>query len=119
MSNLAELVKQHEGKFEVDPQIVHHFSDGLYAKQMVIPEGHVAVSHQHNYDHLSVLASGKVLLKTDTWDKVYTAPACINIEAGINHAIIALEDSVWFCIHATDETDETKVDEVLIKKEGI
>jgi hypothetical protein len=43
----------------------------------------------------------------------------------MNHSIEALEDTVWFCIHATEETDPTKVDEVLIigasstKKEGV
>lgn len=46
----------------------------------------------------------------------YTAPACINIVKGVDHAIKALEDSVWYCVHATDETDATKVDEVLIQE---
>jgi len=27
-----------------------------------------------------------------------------------------LEDATWFCIHATEETDITKIDEVLIEK---
>jgi hypothetical protein len=30
--------------------------------------------------------------------------------------IEALEDAVWFCIHATDETDPEKVDKVLIER---
>ena len=50
--------------------------------------------------------------------KEYVAPACINIVKGVNHAVYALEDSVWFCIHATSETDVDHVDEVLIK-EGV
>jgi hypothetical protein len=29
-----------------------------------------------------------------------------------------LQDAVWFCIHATEETNPDKVDEVLIMKEG-
>jgi len=28
---------------------------------------------------------------------------------------MALEDSTWFCIHQTEETDVSKVDQVLIK----
>jgi hypothetical protein len=31
---------------------------------------------------------------------------------------MALEDSVWYCIHATEETDVNNIDEVLIK-EGV
>lgn len=95
----------------------HHFSEGMYAKQMFLPKEAIACTHKHNYDHLSILAQGKVvvLFDNDTFE-TYTAPACITIKKGINHAIRALEDSVWFCVHATDETDVDKVDQVLIKE---
>lgn len=97
--------------------IQHHFSEGLYAKQLFLPKDSIACQHKHHYDHLSILAQGKVKVLFDN-DKVetYTAPACINIVKDLNHTILALEDSVWFCIHQTEETDVNKVDEVLIKK---
>ena len=100
---------------EIDLHVQHHFSDGLYAKQMTLPKGHFAVSHKHNYSHLSVLASGVAVVDVDGVESTYTAPACINISASVEHKITALEDVVWFCIHATDEADATKIDEVLIK----
>ena len=116
MSNLGEQFKQNEGRFDVDPQVVNHFSDGLYAKQMVIPKGFTACQHKHHYSHLSILAKGRVIVRTDEYNNEYVAPACIDIKAGINHTIEALEDAVWFCIHATEETDIAKIDEVLIAK---
>jgi quercetin dioxygenase-like cupin family protein len=96
--------------------ITHHFSEGLYAKQMFLPKDSLVCQHQHTYDHLSILAQGKVKVLFDE-DKVeeYTAPACINIVKNLNHVIVALEDSTWFCIHQTEETDVNKVDQVLIK----
>jgi len=100
---------------ELDLQTQHHFSDGLYAKQMVLPKDHFAITHAHKYDHLSILASGKVVVDVNGLRTEYVAPACINILADQNHSIIALEDSVWFCVHATDETDADSVDEVLIR----
>lgn len=100
----------------MDMDTKHHFSDNLYAKQMFIPKGYGAVQHQHEYDHLSVLAQGHVLVKTPEGVQEFKAPACINIKKNFNHAVEALEDSVWFCIHATDETDEDNIDSVLIKK---
>ena len=30
--------------------------------------------------------------------------------------IVALEDSVWFCVHATEETDKDKIDQVLVER---
>ena len=74
---------------------------------------------KHEYDHLSILAQGKVrVLFDDDVFEIFEAPACINIRKGVNHTIMALEDSTWFCIHHTFETDMDKVDNVLIMKEG-
>jgi hypothetical protein len=101
----------------MDNNTLHHFSDGLYAKQMDIPKGSIACQHKHEYNHLSVLGKGKVRVLFDNdVTEVFEAPACINIKKGINHTILALEDSTWFCIHHTFETDMNKIDNVLIKQ---
>ena len=72
--------------------------------------------HEHKYSHLSILGSGKVIVRTDETTKEYSAPTCLEIKSGLHHSIEALEDSVWYCIHATEEKDLSKVDEVLIKR---
>lgn len=118
MHTVSEQFKQLKGTFEVDLGTQHHFSSGVYAKQMMLPKGYFALSHAHTYDHLSILASGAVVIKTDNKEEYYEAPACITIEKNTHHSITALEDAVWFCIHATEETDAEKIDEVLIMKEG-
>lgn len=101
----------------IDLRIQHHFSSGLYAKQMFLPADHFAVTHAHNFDHFSILASGRVTVEVDGVESEYVGPACIEIKAGEHHKITAHEDSVWFCIHATDVADPDSVDEVLIMKE--
>lgn len=116
MQTHKELFDNLEGTFACDLGIIHNFSDGLYAKQMHVPKGYIVGKHIHSYSHLSVLAKGKVIVRTDTSEKVVEAPACLEIEKNILHSIEALEDSVWFCIHATDETDVDKVDQVLIEE---
>ena len=116
MKVISELHKKMEGTFEIDLGIVHNFSDGLYAKQMFVPQGYVIGQHAHEFSHLSILAKGKVIVRTDDGVAEYTAPACLEIKAGIHHAIQALEDSSWFCIHATDETNKDLIDEVLIER---
>jgi quercetin dioxygenase-like cupin family protein len=97
------------------PEIKHHFSGGLYAKQVSLPQDHFMVQHKHTYDHMSILAEGWVVVKVDDVETEYHAPACINIAAGKSHEVTAVTNSVWFCIHATDETDVEKVDQVLIR----
>lgn len=101
----------------MEPDIKHVFADGLYAKEAYIPAGMVLVKHQHTFTHFSILAKGRVFVTADDVGTMYDAPACIEIKANVPHKIEAMMDSVWYCIHATDETDETKIDEVLINKE--
>lgn len=94
--------------------IKHHFSAGVYVREMTLAKGHYALSHAHKYDHMSILSSGKAIVTVQGEEKEYVAPSCIEIKAGEIHKIVALEDVVWFCIHATEETSIDNIDEVLI-----
>lgn len=100
---------------ELDLKIEHFFSGREYAKKMELPAGHYAETHSHAYDHLSILAKGVVVVTLDGIVQRYTGPTCITIGAGKMHRIDAVTDSVWFCVHATDETDPENVDHVLIE----
>lgn len=95
--------------------IAHHFSDGLYAKETHISAGSMLLQHKHNYSHFGILAKGKVVVVKEGDIQIVEAPACIDIVGGENHGVKAITDVVWFCVHATDEKDPSKVDEVLIK----
>jgi hypothetical protein len=64
---------------------------------------------------LSILAKGKVAVLRGEEIDIVDAPACIEIKAGLTHGVKAITDCVWYCIHATDEKDSSKEDEVLIK----
>ena len=117
MKTINEMFEKLEGTIECDLGTVHHFSDNLYAKQMHLPRGFTAISHKHNYNHLSILSKGRVIVKTDDEGATeYTAPSCLEIKKGIHHSIEALEDAVWFCIHSTDVTDLDQIDKVLIEE---
>jgi mannose-6-phosphate isomerase-like protein (cupin superfamily) len=98
----------------VEPEVRHHFGGGLYAKESIIPADKWLVQHAHNYDHLSILAKGSVELIIDGEKTVINAPACITILAGKHHGVRSLTDVVWYCIHATECTDEDEIDEVII-----
>jgi quercetin dioxygenase-like cupin family protein len=102
---------------DINSGVTHHFSDGLYAKEMNFPAGAVVVKHVHDFNHLSILAKGKVEVLLEDGDKrTFTAPTCIEIKAGVYHGVTALTDCTWFCIHATNEKDPHKVDNILIKE---
>jgi quercetin dioxygenase-like cupin family protein len=98
-------------------KIEHHFGGGVYAKETIIPAGVILQQHAHTYDHLSILASGKAAVTNGETVTEYTGPACITIKAGIPHGVLAVTDIVWFCVHATNETDAEHIDHALIQGE--
>ena len=95
--------------------IVHHFCDGVYAKETHIPNGETFEQHSHPYDHLSALMKGAVIVVVDGEPEYHEAPCILTIKAGKMHAVSALSDVVWACIHKTDETDPDKVDHAILK----
>lgn len=98
----------------IDFDVQHHFSEGVYARQMVIAKDVVVPTHKHKFSHMSILASGRVLVTVDGVSVEYAAPTAIEIKKNEVHTIQALEDSVWFCVHATDVVDPEEIDHELI-----
>ena len=97
---------------EVEP--IHHFSNGVYAREIRVPKGTALVGEIHLKSQLHVLSKGKVIVATDEGVRTLEAPMTYVSPAGVKRIGYVLEDLVWTTIHATDETD---VDE--IKKELI
>lgn len=57
--------------------------------------------HAHSFDHITLLASGKVLMKHDNGEQEFTAPHLIVTPKDITHQFTALEpNTVFCCIHA-------------------
>ena len=97
------------------PDTKHYFAKGIYAKELFIPADYIVMQHVHIYDHLSILAVGSIELVFDDVKTVIHAPACLTIEAKKHHAIKSLTDTVWYCIHASECTDEEEIDKTLIQ----
>jgi quercetin dioxygenase-like cupin family protein len=92
-----------------------YLQDGIYTKQFNLPKGHKVLQHRHKYSHTSILAVGSVELVTNGISKIVKAPEVLHLKANDLHYLVALEDSMWFCIHHTDETEVSKVCKKLIK----
>jgi hypothetical protein len=101
----------------INLNIQHYFIGGTYAKEMTFPKGLVIPSHKHIFDHMSILAKGKIKLSVDGKDFIYEAPKVIEIKKNEVHTVTALEECYWYCIHATDITDHEQIDETLIVRE--
>jgi quercetin dioxygenase-like cupin family protein len=85
---------------------INYVGAGILAKQVILMAGMEVIQHKHVYDHLAVLVYGKVTVITDDWKQDFEGPASLVIEKGINHAVVAHTDSLWICIHATQDMED-------------
>jgi len=79
----------------------HYVSDGIYVKELWLEHaGDTVRSHKHEFDHLSLLASGSVKITCDGVETIYTGRTAVVIEAGKEHKIVALTpNTLWYCLH--------------------
>lgn len=94
----------------IDAPVFHHFSDGIYARELHIPKGATLTGKIHRKAHLNVLAKGEIRVLTEHGMKTLKAPCVIESFPGIKRAGHALEDTVWITFHATHETDLEKIE---------
>lgn len=82
----------------------------IYVRQMhFLNAGDIEYGHSHEFDHLSLLSSGKVMSIVDGKESVFEAPMMIFIKKGIQHEFVALEDNtVLYCVHALRNGDKVE-----------
>lgn len=73
---------------------------GVHINKFEIKAGTILVSHCHVYDHPSILASGEAELWTPEGLQRLVGPTEVRIAAGVKHALQAITDVVWYCVHA-------------------
>jgi hypothetical protein len=74
----------------------------LFSRQMHFEKaGDIEHGHTHSFDHLTLLANGKLKIIVDGKESIFVAPQMIYIKAEKMHELTALEDNtVAYCIHA-------------------
>lgn len=107
IENLEKFLMQHE---QLDIEVNHHFSNGVYAREMHLPKDALIVGKIHRHQNLNVLSSGEVtVLSIDGLNRVM-APHTFVARPGVKRVIFAHENSVWTTIHGTNETDVNKIE---------
>jgi quercetin dioxygenase-like cupin family protein len=79
---------------------VNYRGAGMFVKQVTLKAGQCVIKHKHDYDHLSILLSGSVILETDEYLKELEGPTSVVIKAGLFHKVTTMTDAVWLCVHA-------------------
>lgn len=93
------------------PEIALGCVANLFARMMhFVDVGDIEHGHTHNFDHLTLLAKGKLRVTVDGKATDFTAPQMIYIKADKNHELVALEaDTLAYCIHALRTPDGSDI----------
>lgn len=98
------------GMPQVDMPVKHHFSQGVYARELHIPKGTVLTGKIHKYPQLNILSKGEISVLTEDGIKRVQAPFHVVSPAGTKRIAYAHEDCVWTTIHGTEENDLEKIE---------
>lgn len=79
---------------------VHHFADGLYAREILIRAGTILTGKVHSTEHLNIVSQGRIAVWTEDGMKIVAAPCTMISRPGTKRVGFALEDTVWTTIHA-------------------
>lgn len=83
----------------------------LYSRMMHFKTaGDIEVGHTHQFDHLTLLAKGKLKVTVEGNVTEFTAPHMIYIHKDKVHELEALTDeTVAYCIHALRDKDTNEI----------
>lgn len=100
--------------------VKHHFTPGLYCREIFMPRGMIVVSKIHRLRHPFVISAGECLvyLGGETWQHL-KAPHFGITEPGTRRLLFIIQDTVWTTFHVTDKTDVDEIaTDILIEYEN-
>jgi hypothetical protein len=98
---------------------VHHFSPGVYAREITIPAGCCLTGEIHKFSQLNILSKGKMQVLTDNGIVEVEAPFTIVSPPGTKRVAYTHTECVWTTILGTEETDVTKIEDHFIAKSEV
>ena len=104
---------------QVTGETRHHFSDGMYARELFIPAGTVVVGALHKSQHLYMVVKGKCKVSSQYETVEIEAPYIGETIPGTKRVIYSETDCVWIGFFPTQLTDIDEIEAAFIEPEEI
>jgi hypothetical protein len=114
ISRLEEKIKR-EVQVNIEP--THHFSDGVYAREIRIPKGTLITGAIHKFKNMNMISQGDVSFMSIDGSMRVKAPYTFVASPGVKRVIFAHTDTVWTTIHGTNLTNLKEIEEFFIAKD--
>lgn len=110
---MENLMRQYP---QIELKVIHHFSKGVYARELHIPAGVILTGEIHKFENLNILSKGKIEVLTEKGMQEVEAPFTVVSPAGTKRIARAITDCVWTTVHGTDENDLNIIEKTFIAK---
>lgn len=101
---------------QIECPLFHHFSPGIYIREVHMPKGAFVIGHKHKKEHLNYFLKGKAkIIDLDGNVEILEAPMMFVAKPG-RKIFYAIEDLVWQNLFPTEETDIDKLEEMFVEK---
>jgi len=117
--NIYKLQDIIKGMPQVTGETRHHFSDGMYARELFIPAGTVVVGALHKSQHLYMVVKGKCKVSSQYETVEIEGPYIGETIPGTKRVIYAETDCVWIGFFPTQLTDIDEIEAALIEPEEV
>ena len=105
----AMQVLPDEVKVNLIPE--HYFVDGMYLRELFIPEGVTCVGEVHRHAHFTILAEGKSIIISQDGRMEVEAPYVFISTPLAKRSVYATTDCTWITVHKNLD-NETDIDTV-------
>ena len=116
-SNIFKLQELMLTQEQAETETFHHFSDGIYARELRIPAGVCIVGALHKTRHFVMVSKGKCSIATHEGSQIVEAPYMVETQPGIKRVVYAFTDTIMTTFHVTNETDIDKIAEQILVPE--
>lgn len=90
---------------QLELPVKHHFSQGVYARELFIPKGTTLVGKIHKYQQLNIMPQGDISVLVGDEIRRVVAPFVVVSPPGTKRVAHAHEDTIWITVHGTEATD--------------
>lgn len=101
---------------QVECKVIHHFSKGVYARELHIPAGVILTGEIHKFENLNILSKGKIQVLVGGDIQEVEAPFTVVSPPGTKRIARTLTECVWTTIHGTDEKNLDIIEHTFIAK---
>ena len=99
---------------QIDLKVVHHFSRGLYARELHIPAGTVLTGKIHKTEHICTISEGEIGIMDEHSHGLFKAPITFISKPGVKRMGLAHTDTIFTTYHVTDKTDISELEADLV-----